>query len=513
MVFFKNKDDGPERWREKYLELLDQQEQSEKQYQANEELLCKTIVRIALAVQGLNRQLDPYLNSIRNLLKGGLQNQQLQKELTAFSNALMVLDESAFAGLPDAGLLFEFLAGQYPDLQAQFDELKEQYESRQFNGKQGLFVALLELIDDSNPATGTSFGLELADVDVKAINIQLIRLLDNAEIPSVFAAEAEQIKARLQAEQPLGAIFDDTIALLLSVKKHLELEQREMAAFLSKLTEQLTELGIKATGVNTVNENTLKKRNLLDRSVSEQILELQQTSEHATQLAPLKQIVSSRLTIITQQIQAHNLQEQEERDKVQREMQALTEKLKKMESESTDLRSRLDLAQHRATRDPLTGLPNRLAFEERLNVEMARCKRNKTALTMMIWDVDLFKKINDTYGHRSGDKALVIIAKLLSKYCRVTDFVARIGGEEFVMLLPDTEAKAALLVAEKLRKTLEKSSFNANGNNVFITLSCGISQFVESDTNESLFERADTGLYKAKQSGRNRCFVVNGRLA
>ena len=508
MVFFKHKEDGPDRWKVKYLTLLDEQEQAEKQYQANEELLCKTIVRFALAVKGLNRQLDPHLVRIRNLLIGGLKSQELHQELNAFSNALLTLEESDMAGQPDASLLFEFLGKQYPHRQDRLEEIRSKYENRQFSSRQALYLALLALIDDKQPVADVEFTLELSGDDNKAVNIQLIRLLDNAEIPLVFAEEAEKIKRRLHAEQALGPIFDDTVALLLAVKKHLESEQQEMAAFLSKLTEQLTELGVKATGVNTANENSVKKRNLLDRAVSEQIMELQEKSNKATQLEPLKQVVSTRLTTITQQIQAHSLQEQQEREKVQREMQALSERLQEMEFESSELRAKLDVAQRRATRDPLTNLPNRQAFDDRLIEEMARCRRHKSPMTMLIWDVDLFKNINDTYGHKSGDKALVIIAGLLSKHCRATDFVARFGGEEFVMLLSGTDAEAALPVAEKLRKTVEKSSFNANGEKVFITLSCGISQFVDGDNHESIFNRADTGLYQAKHSGRNCCVVV-----
>ncbi|MBD9359977.1 GGDEF domain-containing protein [Methylomonas fluvii] len=508
MVFFKNKDEGPDRWKEKYLKLLDDQEQTEKQYKVNEELLCKTIVRFALAVKGLNRQLDPHLNRIRNLLKSGLQSQQLQKELSAFSNALIMLEESPEPTLMDASLLFEFLGKQYPQHLDQLDEIRAKYENRLFSNNQGFYLALLELIEDNKPLANIDLALELTGADAKAINIQLVRLLDNAEIPLVFAEDAEKIKNRLHADQALGPIFDDTVALLLAIKKHLESEQQEMAAFLSKLTEQLTELGVKATGVNAANEIRVKKRNLLDQAVSEQIMELREKSENATQLEPLKQIVSSRLTTITQQIQAHNLQERQERDKAQRDMQILSQRLREMESESSDLRSKLDLAQHRATRDPLTNLPNRLAFEDRLADEMARCRRHKSPMTLMVWDVDLFKTINDTYGHKCGDKALIVIAELLFKHCRETDFVARFGGEEFVMILPGADAKSALVIAEKLRKTLENSSFNANGNKVSITLSCGISQFIDGDTNESIFNRADTGLYRAKQTGRNRCVVV-----
>jgi diguanylate cyclase len=127
---------------------------------------------------------------------------------------------------------------------------------------------------------------------------------------------------------------------------------------------------------------------------------------------------------------------------------------------------------------------------------------------LAVWDIDFFKHINDTYGHKSGDKALVIIAKLLSKHCRRSDFIARFGGEEFVMLLPATQAQSAALVAEKLRETVENSGFNANGNKVSITMSCGLTEYIDGDTNESIFERADSALYKAKQSGRNKCVLI-----
>ena len=92
MVFLRNKDDSPENWKDKYFKLLGSQEQLEKDYKVNEDLLCKTIIRFALAVKGLNKELDPHLNRIRNLLKSGLQSQQLQKELGEFSNALILLE-------------------------------------------------------------------------------------------------------------------------------------------------------------------------------------------------------------------------------------------------------------------------------------------------------------------------------------------------------------------------------------------------------------------------------------
>ncbi len=505
--FFKPKDENPDHWKEKYLELLDSQERSAKDYQANEDLLCKTIVRFALAVKGLNKTLDPHFDRIRNLLKSGLQSQQLQRELQAFSNALVALEEAPANSQLDASLLFDFLLSQYPGRQAELDQIHARYDRREFINHQRLLLSLAELINDKKQGQN-DFAAELAVADNKAIALQLMQLLDNAEVPDLFSEEVTQLKVRLQSGQALGPVFDDTIALLLAVKKQSEIEQQEIADFLATLTEQLAEIGLTAAGFNMAQEDAQKKRNSLDHDLTSQMADLQKKSASATQLEPLKQLVSIRLAGISQQIQAHNLHEQAEREKTQRELRGLTQKIREMEAESADLHSRLDVAQHRATRDPLTNLPNRLAFDTRLADEIARCKRHGTPLTMAVWDIDFFKKINDSYGHKSGDKALIIIAKLLTKHCRESDFVARIGGEEFVMLLPGTEAQSALNVTEKLRKTVEKSGFNANGDRVTITLSCGISEYIQGDSHESLFERADSGLYKAKQGGRNQCVVV-----
>jgi diguanylate cyclase len=265
---------------------------------------------------------------------------------------------------------------------------------------------------------------------------------------------------------------------------------------------------MRAAGVDIAQQDALHKRVSLDNDVAAQMDDLQRTSASATALEPLKQLVSLRLRKITQQIQTHNLQEQLERDKNQNELMGLVQKIKDMESETVELKSRLEVAQERATRDPLTQLPNRLAFEERLTDEFSRVHRFTLPLTMAVWDIDFFKNINDSFGHKSGDKALVIIAKLLNSHCRETDFVARVGGEEFVMLLPDTDGQSAMIVVNKLREVIEKSSFNANGKKISITLSCGVTEYIEGDTNESLFVRADGALYQAKQSGRNQCVLV-----
>jgi diguanylate cyclase len=187
----------------------------------------------------------------------------------------------------------------------------------------------------------------------------------------------------------------------------------------------------------------------------------------------------------------------------------MSNKLQELESEADSLRSNLKVGHDKALSDALTGLPNRMAYDDRIMIEYNRWRRYKSALSLIVWDIDLFKTINDTYGHKAGDKTLALVAQLLSTNCRETDFIARYGGEEFAMLLPNTTSAQALIVAEKIRPIIANSGFNYHGESIRLTISCGISQFADDDQQENAFERADQALYLSKEQGRNKCSVID----
>lgn len=153
--------------------------------------------------------------------------------------------------------------------------------------------------------------------------------------------------------------------------------------------------------------------------------------------------------------------------------------------------------------DALTQLPNRLAYEKRSAQEYARWQRYSNALSMAVCDLDFFKKINDSYGHAAGDKVLSKVGELFNKTLRSTDFSCRFGGEEFVILLPETNVDAAKRAMEKVRMRIEESPFHFRGERVQVTISIGISEFATGDTLEQVFERADQAMYEAKHQGRN----------
>lgn len=154
-------------------------------------------------------------------------------------------------------------------------------------------------------------------------------------------------------------------------------------------------------------------------------------------------------------------------------------------------------------RDSLTELANRAAFELAIKRELGMAKRHNQPLSMVMVDVDFFKCINDTVGHHGGDLLLTHIAKTLKSTLRETDQVFRVGGEEFVILLANTNLTAAQRVADRTRLTIANSPMPFDEQRLTATVSMGISTYCSEDSRDSLFERADEALYLAKNSGRN----------
>ncbi len=154
-----------------------------------------------------------------------------------------------------------------------------------------------------------------------------------------------------------------------------------------------------------------------------------------------------------------------------------------------------------ATTDPLTGLSNRLKLDQALAGEILRSDRYKTPFGLVLFDVDHFKDVNDTYGHQIGDKVLVELARFVSSRIRNTDLLARWGGEEFVLLLPGSDGRMAYQTAEKLRNELSQIPFESVGR---VTCSFGVAQYAEGDTAQTVIARADQALYRAKMNGRNQ---------
>ncbi len=167
-------------------------------------------------------------------------------------------------------------------------------------------------------------------------------------------------------------------------------------------------------------------------------------------------------------------------------------------------------AVERAHRDTVTGVGNRAAMDNALEQELDLALRHGTTLSAMMLDIDHFKQINDSYGHAAGDTVLRRVADSMVECVRRSDIIYRYGGEEFVILLRNTRALGASLLAERIRQSVEAAHFRYEDYTIQVTISAGLSSIRQDDTAKSLLDRCDQALYQAKEGGRNRIAVAAG---
>jgi diguanylate cyclase (GGDEF)-like protein len=172
----------------------------------------------------------------------------------------------------------------------------------------------------------------------------------------------------------------------------------------------------------------------------------------------------------------------------------------------------LDLLNKKAMIDGLTGLWNRTYFDQTLAAQLSLARRSAQACSVVLCDLDHFKAINDRCGHLTGDEALRIVAACMQATCRIEDVVCRFGGEEFGIVVPNTPADRALIMAERLRKNIEKLQLSHRGMPVTVTSSFGIAD-VATCGDKDLVLAADAALYRAKQNGRNRIEIATAPAA
>ncbi len=489
-----------QKWRDQCLQLIDELATHE----AHEALLRRMILRLTAAAKGLNPRLDPSLKQIGRAIKERLSDQILERQLNELGEIVRA-DE----GRTDTSLLFSYLHFQMgaTDFNDGLVAIQAQFEAGKF-ANEGQFFSAIEKVGEPASQFPAKDSTSSTAICAEGLIKKVKQLFDQIEIPTEFSGQIVSIKERLQTDlsaERLQDLLEEASLLLMKIKRLNQEEQQQIESFLSQVTQRISELGETALNVHSNAQDSVSSNRILNQTVFEKMRELQEDSLKATKLETLKELIDSQLNNTVEQLKALQGKEDSALEKSRHKLGELTQHIKQMELESHDLKNRLRQAHHKALRDPLTGLANRLAYDERIIVEYARWRRYKNPLILMIWDIDLFKRINDQFGHKAGDKALTIIAQILSDNSRQTDFIARFGGEEFIMLLPNTEAEGALFMANKLRGTVENASFNSHGETIKISLSCGISEFSEDDTADTVFERADKALYMAKQQGRNRC--------
>jgi len=338
----------------------------------------------------------------------------------------------------------------------------------------------------------------------KHIEDTLLGLLDDLTVPERHRPQAESMRERLKNGlnwYELLPILDDLATLMLAISDG---GQHEFEAYLQRLNERLESFQSNLQAASAGHADSRSAAHAMDTQIREQVDGLQSSVQEAADLDDLKHVLENHLEALLGTMDQHRLQRDEREQEVAARLHSLAERVAHMEQEAQGFREHLEEQRQKALVDPLTGLPNRAAWSERLAQEISHWQQHGNTLMLAMLDLDHFKRINDNYGHLAGDKVLKIIASVLRKRLRGTDFIARFGGEEFVLLMPSTALAVGMKLMETLRGSIEACPFHFKGERVTVTVSIGLTAFRPGEHSDLVLKRADQALYRAKHAGRNR---------
>lgn len=597
-----------ERWKEKYLKSLEQQEKQERRWAARLDLLRRGIVRSTLAAEGSDRAVDECMKEMRDVIRSDNMDAALAGLIPRLEKAVLDSEQRRQTRIGQVGTALTALVAQLQTLplpgevRRPLKKFAKQLDGRvsqprelplllsEFSSLQGHALSVLDRTEEAarpgllqrlfgrdgeapvvpepvalpaeaaspepapvalepepepapagvepepepvpEPEPKLELELELepaADADESTplafedgpyalpdarepsyssvathIEQTLVGLLDQLDLPQRHKVQAQAMRERVVLGlnwYELIPVLDDLAVLMLAIN---DSGQHEFEAYLQQLNERLESFQSHLQQASAGHaDNTCAARDL-DSELREQVDGLQHSVQGAADLAGLRQVLDNRLEglLVTMDEHRHK-RDQREQDLAER-LRGLGERVADMEQEALGYREHLEEQRQKALIDPLTGLPNRACWTEQVEQQMQAWQDNGGHLLMAILDLDHFKHINDGYGHLAGDKVLKIVANVLRKHLRDRDVIARFGGEEFVLLLPQTPPVVGMQLVEKLRAAVEACPFHFKGKRVVITLSSGLSAFRSGERSDLVLKRADQALYRAKDLGRNR---------
>jgi diguanylate cyclase len=453
-------------WRQKYREALTEFNAKEVRTNKLESTLRLLIGRLCLAGQGRDAALDAELIRVANAVRKGSDSEELHEYLAPLSQAVAVLD----AASPKRARGNSAAPAVAP-------------------------VAPPPPAAPPHPAT--------AEPEVSALPL-LDRLALLPELQETVAELRGRREESLSAHE-LVELLHRVARLASEQRTQVQRERLELEDLVQQTSARLAEIETHLAGELAERDQSQSETSELNLLVTDQVEQLRADAERASDISELRRELDARLGKIATHV--HDFQAREEsRASVYRERtQKMRTRIASLERESRNLQQNLKQEQQQAMIDALTGIPNRAAYDDRVAQEFKRWRRFGRPVSLITWDVDGFKGINDAFGHKAGDKVLRIVGQQLVRHVRDTDFVARYGGDEFVMLLVGSDHEVARGVAEKIRNEIASLGFHFHDRPVQVTMSCGITSFGGEDDVDVVFDRADRALYQAKKGGKNRC--------
>ena len=439
-------------WKQKYRDSALEMEAEEKRWQQIEKVLRRLINRLCAAGMGVNERLDTELADVAAANRRNADVEELEALVGALTTVVTEVDQVA-------------------------PVLPKPLPAQRWHAACAAAGALLAKLAMTDTAI---------DAKAVALHAELARAKTDAELASILTRAADLVQSR---------------------NEMAEGERQQAATVLSAVNQRLEELVGYFASAASSNRAGHEDTAQFDARVTAQVRELTEGSIQATDLPSLQALVTQGLESVGQSVK--EFREREEKRLLEQKAQAeeMRNRVVSLEGETRVLNRKLAQERTRARIDPLTNICNRTAFDERLTAEIARLASSSDPVTLLVMDIDDFKTINDTYGHRAGDRVLQTVAKSFAQGIRSTDFVARIGGEEFIIVMVGLPLDVATGIANELRTLIQNLQLHFRGTPVRVTVSCGITQLLDGDSPDGAFARADAALYRAKNGGKNVCLT------
>ena len=507
-------------WQEKYRALVREQAANEERYDKQLHLLRHTLARVGTVAQGTDHQLDGLLASLKKELRHKGMTRNLLQVVRDIEHAVSSIEHtksSQSMQWSDAlAKILDLLADTVPPEQlTTIEQLRAEVVGGVASSQLGELLTQLQALLVTlfaEPKASVSAAEEEQEEPYsavgEAIKTVLQDLLEHIKPPADAIDSVTNVQRTLEQGLNWYELVPMLEELSLVVLSTLYNGQRDFEQYLKQLFEQLAQMH---SSIEAAAQGDILAQNegqLFSESVGAEIVELSRLVEQSADLETLKTAVSRGLESIGGRLGNFNSTENVARNAHKDHLASLTAQVASLQQEASEASELLERQKQKALQDPLTKLPNRQAYNERSVLEFKRWERYQRPLSLVVGDIDLFKNVNDTYGHLAGDKVLSVIAQLLSHRLRQTDFIARYGGEEIVFLLPETPSDSALLTMDSVREQIAECGFHITETPVQITMSFGVTELAQGDTLETAFERADKALYQCKNNGRNQCVLL-----
>jgi len=494
----------------------------EQTIESNDHLLLECLHSLSAIGEGRNSSVDSEITSFKKMIKIGASVDDLKNQVEVISNTLASSVASPkndklvklFKQMPAEILIDEFLAQTIsPNIKTKLTIYSNSLSKNARAVK--IIPDLIDLLEPVEPkdlkesqVDETSQNIKpsktnISQSEMREITSPLLHLFTQMEFSPEQDEGLRQIQKRAENMndlKQLGLFIEDVSQVILTF---ISKSSGKFESFLIQLKKRLDTVNSSFTKNLQTNEAISQCGDSISQCINEEVNQLQTNLTSIKDMSSLEKMIAVSLEIILNGVTTFDSARKSLETEASNRIADLKHELNQTRSETEKLKDNLQEQRKRALTDPLTKLPNRHAYNERSLLEFSRWKRYNKPLSIVMGDIDHFKAVNDNYGHLAGDTALIETSRIIQDGLRETDFVARFGGEEFIIIMPETNLTEATKAINKIRLSIQNHLIKDGDTEFQVTVSFGVSAFEENDACNDVVNRADQAMYRAKNKGRN----------